>query len=106
MPHDNKAWRRGVGDVTISFTEEGKRLLRLDEEMILRYANGPLLVALCLALFFFAFWGDVFSFLKMGFIYGCVLFWFCNLFLLLGGVIFRQISGGFAHGDLRELSTW
>ncbi|CAJ1425028.1 unnamed protein product [Effrenium voratum] len=47
VPHDNKDWRRGVGEVSVSFTREGRRMLGLEERsMRLRYANGPLLVAL------------------------------------------------------------
>ena len=48
VPHDNANWRRGVGDVTIALTSEGQRILGLPEmpSVSLRYANGPLLVAL------------------------------------------------------------
>ncbi|CAK9038920.1 unnamed protein product [Durusdinium trenchii] len=47
VPHDNKDWRRGIGEVSIALTVEGQRLLGLkDSSMSLRYANGPLLVAL------------------------------------------------------------
>lgn len=49
VPHDNSNWRRGVGDVTVTFTDEGKRILDLEASeasLTLRYANGPLLVAL------------------------------------------------------------
>ncbi|CAE7751750.1 unnamed protein product [Symbiodinium pilosum] len=48
VPHDNANWRRGVGDVTVRLTSEGQRILDLPDlpTLGLRYANGPLLVAL------------------------------------------------------------
>ena len=48
VPHDNANWRRGVGDVTVTLTSEGRRMLELEDtpSFCLRYANGPLLVAL------------------------------------------------------------
>ncbi|CAE7231694.1 unnamed protein product [Symbiodinium sp. CCMP2456] len=47
LPHDNANWRRGVGDVTVSLTGEGRRILGLADlsSLRLRYANGPLLVS-------------------------------------------------------------
>lgn len=47
VPHDNQNWRRGIGDLSIDFTSEGQRILGLEGSVDdLRYANGPLLVAL------------------------------------------------------------
>lgn len=47
LPYDNANWRRGVGDVTVSLTREGQRILGLADlpSLRLRYANGPLLVS-------------------------------------------------------------
>eukprot|EP00438_Fugacium_kawagutii_P032782 Skav204672 [mRNA] locus=scaffold607:273886:277999:- [translate_table: standard] len=50
VPHDNQNWRRGIGDVKVKLTPEGQRLLGPlgggEALLELRYANGPLLLAL------------------------------------------------------------
>uniref|UniRef100_A0A0G4I5X0 Biotin-protein ligase N-terminal domain-containing protein n=1 Tax=Chromera velia CCMP2878 TaxID=1169474 RepID=A0A0G4I5X0_9ALVE len=50
VPHDNSNWRRGVGDVRVRLTEQGRQLVGdvggLESDFTLRYANGPLNISL------------------------------------------------------------